>query len=590
LGISRHFGIVERFKEFTAADFTRPNLPVAIEPTLGSDVLRSSFPNLLEELPDGIAIARVSAGSAPLLYVNKAFERLTGYARHEALGKDCCYLLADERELLKVAYIREAMKAAEPVDVTLRSYRKDRSAFWNRLSLKPIAVGGELLYLGILRDMSAVLRTEIALERAANIDVATGCLNRQSFIVAVDQRFSTHAGLALIVKVDVVGFHDVNAGYGFDVGDSLLHETGRRLGQTGAALVGRMGANEFALAFELPDEAGSQKIAAHVSAALSPDFIVPGANISLRFAIGYAVGELGGNTISLLRNAGTALRAAKADPFSGPRGFRLTDSEEACKRVRMTRELKVAIANNEFVHHFQPQIDLVTGEWVGAEALIRWNHPLFGSQPPGRFIEAAERTGLLLDLGERGLASVAAFARRVNEHRDRPLRFSVNVSATEFLHRDMAEILDRVLRQTDAQANWLTLEITESMLLDNTPHVLEAFHRLRELGVGLSLDDFGTGYSSLRLLETFPVTEIKIDRGFVGDLAASPSKTVIVRAITDLGRALGLAVVAEGVETEAQRILLAGMGCPIGQGYLFGVPADGESFALALSQASTRTA
>jgi PAS domain S-box-containing protein/diguanylate cyclase (GGDEF)-like protein len=578
---------VKQFEEFTAADFTRPNRPVEIEPTFGfSAVLRSPLLHLLEELPDGIAIARISAGSAPLLYVNKAFERLTGYGRLQVLGKDCRNLQDDGRERPRIADIREAMKAAETVDVTLRNYRKDGSVFWNRLCLKPTAVGGELLYLGILRDVSAIQQTEIAPNDAANIDIATGCLNRQSFIVAVERRFSTYGGQALIVKLDVVGFHDVNAGYGFDVGDALLHETGRRLRETAAALVARMGANEFALAFELPDEASGQKIAAGISDALSLDFIVPGANVSLRFAIGYAIGEPGGNAISLLRNAGTALRAAKADPFSGPRGFRLADAQEACKRIRMTRELKVAIANDEFVHHFQPQINLSTGDWVGAEALIRWNHPLFGSQPPGRFIEAAERTGLLLELGERGLAAVAAFARRVNEHRDRPLRFSVNVSAIEFLHRDMAEIMNRVLRQTDAKPKWLTLEITESVLLDNTPHVLEAFCRLRDLGVGLSVDDFGTGYSSLRQLETFPVTEIKIDRSFVGDLAASPSKTVIVRAIIDLGRALDLTVVAEGVETEAQRTLLAGMGCPIGQGYLFGVPVDGESFASALSQGS----
>lgn len=567
---------MEQFKEFTAADFARPRRAVAIEPALGSDaVLRSTFRNLLEELPDGIAIVRISAGRVPLLYVNKAFERLTGYERHEVLGKDFRRLQANQCDRPDIAWIREAPSAD----------RKNGSASWNHLSLKPITVGGELLYLGIVRDMSAVRQPEIALNGAADIDVATGCLNRQSFIAAVNRRFSTHAGPRLIVKLDVVGFHDVNAGYGFDVGDALLHETGRRLRETGAPLVGRMGANEFALAFELPDEASGQKIAAGVSAALSPEFMVPGANISLRFAIGYAIGEPGGNVISLLRNAGTALRAAKANPFSGPHGFRLADAEDACKRVRMTRELKVGIANDEFVHHFQPQIDLSTGQWVGAEALLRWNHPLFGRQPPGRFIEAAERTGLLLDLGERGLARVAAFARRINGHRERPLRFSVNVSAIEFLHRDMAEILERVLRQTDAQPSWLTLEITESMLLDNTQHVLEAFRRLRNLGVGLSIDDFGTGYSSFRMLETFPVTEIKIDRSFVGDLASSASKTVIVRAIIDLGRALGVAVVAEGVETDAQRTLLAGMGCPIGQGYLFAAPVDAESFASALGHA-----
>ena len=336
----------------------------------------------------------------------------------------------------------------------------------------------------------------------------------------------------------------------------------------------------------MPDEASGQPIVAGVSAALSPDFVIPGATVSLRFAIGYALGEPNGSAISSIRNASTALRAAKSDPLSGPRRFRRADEEEARRRVRMTRELKVAIANDEFVYHFQPQIDLSTGEWVGAEALIRWSHPLFGSQLPGQFIEAAERSGLLLDLGERGLFAVAALAKRVNEHRDRPLRFSVNVSASEFLHRDMADILDRVTRLVGAKPAWLTLEITESMLLKDTPGVLEAFRRLRDLGVGLSVDDFGTGYSNLRLLETFPVTEIKMDRSFVSERAESPSKMVVVRAIIDLGRALELAVVAEGVETEAQRELLARMGCPIGQGYLFGTPADGETFAASLRRAS----
>lgn len=559
--------------------------PVSGNGDLCSDaLLRSLLPTLVEEFSDGVAIARVSAGNAPLLYVNRAFERLTGYARHEALGKDCRYLQGNEREQPAIPRIAAAIKAAEPVDVTLRNYRKDGSAFWNSLSLRPFTVGGEMFYLGILRDVSATRQTEMALDRAANLDVATGCLNRQSFIVSAERRFATRADPVLIVKLDAIGFHDINAGYGFDVGDALLMETGRRLRDTGAALVARIGANEFALAFELADEANGPPLVAEVCAGLAPDFVIPGANVSLRFAVGYALGQADGKVISLIRNAGAALHAAKSAPLSGPRRFQRADEDEARNRVQMTCELKAALAHDQFFHHFQPQIDLTTGEWVGAEALIRWNHPLFGILPPSRFIEAAERTGLLLDLGERGLLAVAAFARRVNELRERPLRFSVNVSATEFLHRDMADIVDRVIRQAGIEPSWLTLEITESMFLNDTPGVLEAFRRLRDLGVGLSVDDFGTGYSNLRLLELFPVTEIKIDRSFVAELAASHSKMVIVRAIIDLGRALGKAVVAEGIETETQRSLLASMGCAIGQGYLFSHPEPGDVFAAKLRQ------
>ncbi|MEQ1944409.1 EAL domain-containing protein [Mesorhizobium sp. VNQ89] len=574
------------FRQLTQSDFA--NLKQAVGKQGGhiSDaVLRLVVRKLVEELTDGVAIARVSAGNAPLLYVNRAFERVTGYERSEVLGKDCRYLQGNNRDQPEVARIRAAIETGVPVDVTLRNYRKDGSAFWNHLSLRPLAVVGEPLYLGILRDVSAIRQTQIDLDSAAHFDTATGCLNRQSFMVGAQRRLAMHSGPALIVKLDIIDFHDINAGLGFEVGDAMLLETGRRLQKTGAATVARMGANEFALAFELPDEASAQRIVTGISAALDEDFVVPGASVSLRFAIGYAIGEPGGSPLALVRNAGTALQAAKSDQLGGPRRFQRADQENARSRVRLTRELRAAIANDEFDYHFQPQIDLATGEWVGAEALIRWNHPLFGRQSPGRFIEAAERTGLLLDLGERGLRTVADFARRVNEHRERPLRFSVNVSATEFLHRDMAEIVARVLAQTSAEASWLTLEITESMLLKNTPAVLEALRRLRDLGIGLSVDDFGTGYSSLRLLETFPVTEIKIDRSFVGELAASTSKMVIVRAIIDLGRALGIAVVAEGIETETQRALLAGMGCPIGQGYLFGFPADEESFAANLCQA-----
>jgi PAS domain S-box-containing protein/diguanylate cyclase (GGDEF)-like protein len=579
---------MNEFRELTPADCRSSRFPASHQAGPLSDAfLRLVVRKLVEELTDGIAIARVSPGNSPLVYVNAAFERLTGYDRHEVLGKDCRYLQGINRDQPEVARIRAAIAAGEPVDVTIQNYRKDGQAFWNHLSLRPIGVVGEPLYLGILRDVSAIRQTEIDLDRAAHFDIATGCLNRQSLIVAATGRFATHPGPALIVKLDIIGFHDINAGYGFDVGDTLLRETGRRLRETGAAMVARMGANEFALVFDLPDEASARVIVERVSAALAPDFVAPGATVSLRFAIGYAIGEPGGNTIALMRNAATALQAAKADPLDGPRRFRRADEEDARHRVRMTRELKVAIANDEFIHHFQPQIDLSTGEWVGAEALMRWKHPLFGCQPPSRFIEAAERTGLLLDLGERSLFAVADFAARINAGRERPLRFSVNVSAAEFLHRDMAELVDRAMRHTGAEPAWLTLEITESIFLNDTPGVLDAFRRLRGLGVGISVDDFGTGYSNLRLLETFPVTEIKIDRSFVGELATSPSKMVIVRAVIDLGRALGLTVVAEGVETDAQRTLLAGMGCAVGQGHLFGYPTDAESFAAALNPTPT---
>lgn len=545
-----------------------------------SDANLKILPTLVEELTEGIAIGRRSGANAPLFYVNKAFERLTGYPRNEVIGKDCRYLQGNERDQQEIARIRKGIEAAEPVDATLRNYRKDGTPFWNSLSLRPVQVGKELFYVGIVRDVSEIRQAHSALDRLANLDSTTGCLNRQSFLVAAEERFSPHSDLTvLVVKLDIIDFHDLNTGYGFEVGDAVLCEAGRRLREVGASLVSRMGANEFALAFELPDEMDVDATVASVSASLAAEFAVAGARVSLRFAIGYAIGKPVSSTISLIRNAGTALWAAKSDPLAGPRRFRDEDDEQARRRLRMTRELKVAVANDEFVYHFQPQVDLLTGQWVGAEALIRWNHPLFGTQLPGNFIETAERSGLLLDLTEKSLTTGAAFARQINAQRDKPLRFAVNVSAGEFLRHDMADMLERVLRATSADPAWLTLEITESMFLGDTPGVMDAFQRLRQIGVGLSVDDFGTGYSNLRSLETFPVTEIKIDRTFISELTTRPSRRVIVQAIIDLGRALGLTVIAEGVETEDQRATLADMRCQVGQGYLFGRPSDAETFA-----------
>lgn len=579
--------VMASFKTLRPSDLRKRAESLADMGLLGSHTVRSILPPLVEGLSDGIAIAPRLGANSPLLYVNKAFERLTRYARNEVLGKDCRYLQGSERDQPEIARIRAAIQAGEQVDATLRNYRKDGSAFWNSLSLRPARVGDDLFYVAVIRDVSAIRQTQIALDRVANLDGTTGCLNRQAFLLAAEERFAQHTATHLVVKLDAIGFHDLNTGYGFDVGDALLAEMGRRLRDVGAALVCRMGANEFALAFELPEEKSADAIVTLVSAALAADFVVAGASVSIRFAIGYAIGQPGRNAISLIRNAGTALWAAKSDPLAGPRRFRDVDYEHARRRVRLTRELKVAVANDEFGYHFQPQVDLVTGGWVGAEALIRWNHPLFGCQLPGSFIETAERSGLLLDLTERSLTTVATFARRTNAERRKPLRFSVNVSAGEFLRHDMAAMLDRVLRLTSAEPAWLTLEITESMFLSDTPGVRDAFERLRQIGVGLSVDDFGTGYSNLRSLETFPVTEIKIDRSFVSELATNSFKRIVVRAIVDLGRALGLTVVAEGVETEAERAMLCDMGCLVGQGYLFGAPADEEGFAVKLSQSLT---
>ena len=219
----------------------------------------------------------------------------------------------------------------------------------------------------------------------------------------------------------------------------------------------------------------------------------------------------------------------------------------------MTNELQQAVANNEFLFHYQPRVDLRTGAVIGAEALLRWNHGVFGLQGPVRFIELAEDTGLILDIGHWGRCEVARFAAEVNLHRPTPLTFSVNVAAIELTHRDIVASVQDAVKESGADPAWLTLELTERMLAEETPKLLAMFHQLRELKVGLSVDDFGVGYSSFRYIDRYPLTEIKIDKALIGELAQSAAKRIIVGAVIEIGRELGLDIVAEGIENGSSK-------------------------------------
>jgi len=226
---------------------------------------------------------------------------------------------------------------------------------------------------------------------------------------------------------------------------------------------------------------------------------------------------------------------------------------------------------------------------VGAEALLRWNHGVFGLQPPSRFIGVAEETGTILDIGTWSLRVVAEQAARINAGRHIPIRFSCNVSVLEFTRRDMVAFVELVLAETGCRPEWLTLELTESLMMPEPADVMHMFRNLRGLGVEISIDDFGTGYSNLRYLERFPLTEIKIDRSFVRDVVHSPAKQVIVESIIKLGGVLDIRVVAEGIETEAELSVMRSLGCSVGQGYLYSQPLDTNALTLSLKITRTRT-
>jgi EAL domain-containing protein (putative c-di-GMP-specific phosphodiesterase class I) len=225
-----------------------------------------------------------------------------------------------------------------------------------------------------------------------------------------------------------------------------------------------------------------------------------------------------------------------------------------------------------------PSLTWVRGIWSWAEALLRWHHGVFGMQAPSRFIAIAEETGTILEIGAWGLRALTVHAAQVNSSRAVPIRFAFNVSVIEFTQRDRVTFVTQVLEDTGCRPEWLTLELTENLMAPEPETIRRAFHDLRNLGVGISIDDFGTGYSNLRYLESFPLSEIKIDRSFVRDVVHSAAKRVIAESVVKLGAALNIRVVAEGIETEAERAIMRALGCSVGQGYLFAAPMQESDF------------
>jgi diguanylate cyclase (GGDEF)-like protein len=423
-------------------------------------------------------------------------------------------------------------------------------------------------------------------ENDGYIDRLTSVANRSFFYDKLANLLNASSTAdVVVIKIDVARFHEINACYGYEIGDVLLIQVAERLSKLPGGIVGRFAADEFALAFSVSGGLGDSKsIVSELLAALQPRFAVPGATISVRFAVGFTLGARGVEPMTLMRQAGVALQESRRSRSLEVRGFDSLMDERLKRRVQLTHELHQAVTSEEFVLHYQPKVELKSGETIGAEALVRWRHPVLGLQSPELFIPIAEETGLISDLGTWVLREAARFAVRVNQGRSVPLSISVNVSPIQFKDRDMREIVATVLDETGAEPSWLILELTESVIADGSPELIATFQRLREAGLGLSIDDFGTGYSSLRYLERFPISEIKLDKGFVQDLPESRTKQVIVDAVIKLGIALDISITAEGVETEAERAALREFGCRYAQGFLFGQPTAAAEFLLLIGE------
>jgi diguanylate cyclase (GGDEF)-like protein len=413
-----------------------------------------------------------------------------------------------------------------------------------------------------------------------NHDPLTGLPNREAFseiltnAMANMQRNRTHLA---VLCLDVDKFKEINDAADLATGDAVLRAMGSRIQSTlrSGDFVARRSSDEFAIALVGINNLGDvMAFTNRLMEALRPPFPVGDREFVCTTSVGIALAPSDGDTApALLRHADIALARAKAD--GGQRMCFFEQSmDKALQRRRMVEhELRLALSREEFEVVYQSQYDLASGKRVAAEALVRWHHPVHGKIAPAHFISVAEETGLIVPLGEWVLRRAIADALTWAE----PLTVAVNLSPAQFRDGDIAELVAHLLRETGFPAERLELEITESMVINETEEVLGKLRRLRQLGVKIAMDDFGTGYSSLSYLARFPFDKIKIDRQFVRNMSRDPAMRAIVKTIIALGKSLDITVTAEGVESQEQASILREYGCPQVQGFLYGPPGAPEA-------------
>ena len=422
-------------------------------------------------------------------------------------------------------------------------------------------------------------------------DTLTGLPNRTLLADRISQamaKVAEQGGCFSLMFIDLDGFKPVNDAFGHHLGDRLLREVALRLREQlrSQDTLARIGGDEFVLLVRLSEPDDAPQVAARQVSLLSKGFRVDEHDLQISASVGIALYPGNGQTAEeLLMNADAAMYHAKGAGKNGYSFFDVSMNTNARKQLQLLQDLRQAVEQNQFRLHYQPKFDATSGQPVGAEALLRWEHPQQGLLLPEHFIELAEKTGLIIPIGEWVLNEACRQMRMWFDQGYSHWRIAVNLSALQFCYSGLVDSVVTSLERHGLPANSLTLEITETTAMSDADASMTVLQKLSQMGVDLSIDDFGTGYSSLMYLKRLPANELKIDRGFVRDLEHDSDDAAIVSAIVALGQALGLRIVAEGVETDTQQSFLTTLGCDALQGFLLGQPLPAEQFMLDIHRA-----
>lgn len=455
-----------------------------------------------------------------------------------------------------------------------REVKKGLAQEWTPDEIKLAKALGTHLYMAVMQR-----RVEEMIRHQASHDLLTGLPNRLLF----DERLSLALAYAhqrgemlAVMFLDLDRFKVINDTLGHATGDQLLQQVAHRIAEClkKSDTIARWGGDEFTLILPQVSSANDAiNIANRVIEILQDPFKCGEQEFHVTASIGIALAPYDGEDAeTLLKNADTAMYRAK---HQGKNNFQLYAADmniQALEQLVLANDLYKALNRGEFLLHYQPQVDLKTGQVIGTEALIRWQHPERGMIPPNQFISLAEETGQIAAIGEWVLYTACAQNQAWQESGHPPIQVAVNLSARQFQQQNLAQLINRVLTETGLEARYLEVEITESIAMQDIHGTIAVLDELRTMGVHISMDDFGTGYSSLATLKRFPLHTLKVDREFVKDLTTSSKDAAVIQAIVTLGHGLDLDVIAEGVETVEQQEFLRSIGCDAMQGYLFSKP------------------
>jgi diguanylate cyclase (GGDEF)-like protein/PAS domain S-box-containing protein len=535
----------------------------------------------IEASPNGVVMADATQPHLPLVYVNDAFTAITGYPAEEALGRNCRFLQGEDSDPEAVKEIRRGIAQHQDVQVLLRNYRRDGSLFWNQLSISPVfdEKGECTHFIGIQQDITHQRDQEARIAYQTAHDPLTGLANLGAFQARLEhalQNCAVRGQEMALLHIDLDDFKPINDALGHGMGDLLLKTVAQRLLDTATTGtdVARLSGDEFVvLLAPYQSEQAVITLANRLLTVLAQPFTLYEHCLHISASIGIASNKGSApQAHDMLHHASLAMLDAKSQGRNTWQWYCGNITDNVAEHVVIRRELQEAIQDEQFEAYYQPIVDAASGSIRSVETLIRWHHPTKGLVAPGVFMPIAEQTGQIIAIGrwvlERACCDIAA----LNIERHQPLAVAVNISPMQFRRSGFMEEIKAALRISGLPPGLLELEVTEGTLMTNTDQAIALLNDVRDLGISVALDDFGTGFSSLSYLRDLPISKVKLDRLFIRGISDNTKNAAIVQGVITMSHHLGLAVVAEGIETREEQIDLQQRQCNLLQGFFFSRP------------------